>query len=177
MNPLVARRVSTLAGVVDGLREQLRVVLAAELSRAVAETVRDVLALLIGGRPLPVWEPPTGEDSWSLPPGADDWDDPSPSPRPCQQFDRQYEAAVPEPTPVIRDPGPATTIPASTMSLAVAAGQWLGRQCGSRACGFAGTCLIGLAAAFGGPLTRSVLAVAAAVSHLAGIPGMPAQPD
>jgi hypothetical protein len=173
MNSLIARKVTALAGAVDGLRDRLRVVLADELSRAVAETVRDVLALLIGGRSLPVWEPPFSGETWKLPPGADDWDDPRPVPSSFERFDHPCEADIPETPPVFPDPGPGTALPPATLSLAVAAGHWLGRQSGSRACGLAGTCLIGLAAAFGGPVTRSVLSVAALITQMAGLPSLP----
>jgi len=159
---LIARKVARLVDAVDDLRRQVRVAFATELSKAISATVRDVLAALLGGRPVSDWE--ESVDACGRRSGPDDdWDDAYPAAGPHGDDDDDDDDFVP---PRVADPAAAVTPAAVT--LAVAAGSWLYRLSRSRLCGVAGTVAVGLAAVFGGPLTRSVVTVAAAVHQLTG---------
>lgn len=172
MSALIARKVARLVDVIDDLRGRVRAAVAAELSKAVATTVRDVLAALLGGRPESAWDPSGGYGPRH--PGAtDDWDDSGHSPDPFDPDDDADDAYSREPAAAVRA---TATISTSAISLAVAAGSWLYRQSRSRLCGVAGALAVGVAAAFGGPLTQSVVTVAAAVNQLIGAGESPAPP-
>lgn len=168
MRALIARKVARLVGVVDDLRSQVRVAFAAELSKAIAATVRDVLAALMGGRPIAAWDESFDGRGRSRP-GGDAWDDPFQAAGPYDHDADDDDDFVPP-----RDAGPGAAVTPAAVTLAVAAGSWLYRLSRSRVCGVAGTVAVGLAAVFGGPLTRSVVAVAAAVHQLTGAGAVPA---
>jgi len=173
MRALIARKVARLVGVVDDLRSQVRVAFATELSKAIATTVRDVLAALLGGRPAAEWDREYDGDGPGRPGADDGWDDPRRPPA-CYGGHDDADDAYPE-SPPAGDAAPAT-ISTSAITLAVAAGAWLYRQSRSRLCGLAGAVAVGLAAAFGGPLTKSAVTVAAAVNQLIGAGESPAPP-
>jgi len=81
MSTLIARKVARLVDVVAGLRGRVREVFAAELSKAVAATVRDVLTTMLGGGPVDEWRRP-GHDYDP----ADAWDDPYRPPAPYGSY-------------------------------------------------------------------------------------------
>jgi len=163
---LIARKAARLVAVIDALRGRLRRVFAAELSRAVAETVRDVLAALLGGRPGPAWGRPAGGDEPGRYAGAG-WDDAAWAADPfgrCADPDDDDDDDDDGVTPAAR---PAA-VSAAVLTLAVAAGRWLARHTRSRLCGAAAALAVGAAAVFGGPAAKSALAAAAAVHQLVG---------
>ena len=177
MNPLIVRKLASLVEVIDDLRDQLRVVLAAELSKAIATTVREVLDALIGGRSVPAREPPFGNPDHPTTAGHGDWDDPRGPSRSFDRYDDPEEFDDPEPEFEQPESVAPTVISTPAISLALAAGHWAWRQTRSRWWGLAGTLAVGLAAACGGPVTRSVLAAAAAVHQLAGFGASPLTPS
>jgi len=166
MSTLIARKVARLVDVVAGLRGRVREVFAAELSKAVAATVRDVLTTMLGGGPVDEWRRP-GHDYDP----ADAWDDPSRPPAPYGSYAAEDDE-MPE-VPAAPDAGPAA-MTASAVTLAAAVGSWLYRRSRSRLCGVAAALAVGLAAAFGGPLTRSVVTAVAAVHQIVGPGDLPA---
>ena len=174
MRSLIARKVARLVDVIDDLHRQVRAAFAAELSKAIATTVRDVLAALLGGRPASEWD--QGYDGYgSGRTGADDgWDDPR---RPSAS-DGAYDDPEDEDAhgPAADRASAPVTVSTAAVALAVTAGRWLYRLSRSRVCGVAGALAVGLAAAFGGPLTQSVMTVAAAVNQLVGAGEAPAPP-
>lgn len=164
MTSLISRKLSDLIDVIEDLRGQLRAAVATELSKAIATTVREILEVLIAKRELPKWEKPVG-DYGRAGNGFDDWDDPS---HPCRLPQGYVE--VEEPRMHSGEPVSSTIPPVSvaSLTLAVNAGHWLYRLSKSWLCGLGGLLAVGLAASYGGPLTRSLIAVAATVQQLAG---------
>lgn len=161
---LIAGKVARLVDVIDDLRGQLRHAFAAELSTAIAATVRDVLDGLLGLRPAPAWGRPGAGFGAGRPARADGWDDPAWADDP----DDDADDFAPAPA------GPPAAAPAAALSLAVAAGRWLAGRSRSRLCGVAGAVAVGVAAVFGGPVAKAVVAVAAAVHQLLGAGEFPA---
>ena len=115
MRALIARKVARLVGVVDDMRSQVRVAGAAEWSKAVSATVRDVLAALLGGRHVASWEESDDAYGPRRPGGDDDWDDPFQAAGPYNHDDDdEFEPP--------RGAGPAAAVTPAAVTLAVAAG-------------------------------------------------------
>ncbi|WP_029631886.1 hypothetical protein, partial [Zavarzinella formosa] len=163
MTSLISRKLAGLIDVIDDLRRQLRAAVASELSQAIAATVREVLEVLIARRELPRWDRPFGDDRRAGN-DFDEWDEQGYPGRDREWHgghDGECDTGMTE--QAASPPPPLLSAPA--ISLAVNAGFWLFRLSRSWLCGLGGLVAVGLAAGYGGPVTRSVLTVAAAVQQ------------
>ena len=165
MTSVITRKVSNLIQVIDDLRHQVRVALATELSQAIATTVREILDVIISGRSLATWQTSTSE-TVPVPVVPDDWDDPFDG-KPAHRFTESQQAVI-EPPSSSSEVKSSPMVTATTLSMAMNAGQWCYRQSRSVSCGFLATIAVGFASIYGGPMTRSVLAVLASVQQLIG---------
>ena len=165
MTSVITRKVSNLIQVIDDLRHQVRVALATELSQAIATTVREILDVIISGRSLATWQTSANE-TIPVPVVPDDWDEPFDG-KPAHRFTESHPAVI-EPAAANSDVKSSPVVTATTLSMAMNAGQWCYRQSRSFSCGFLATIAVGVASVYGGPMTRSVLAVLSSVQQLVG---------
>ncbi len=174
MTNLVTDKLRDLAAVIADLKDRVRIALAGELARAIADAVRDVVQTVLQresvsarDRSRPSYSYPTA-DRWSDPrdPWAEEregWEDPS-DPR---QFSSDESATGYRPqgetARVSRFLGP-------TGSVAVRVARWwadrTGKFTGAFGLGFA----VVFAGAYGGPAIQAVLAALAAATDLLAVP-------
>ena len=164
MTGLLERKLRLLGTWLDQIKLRVRSALAGELARALGETVRQVVTTFVGGTkepetPRPHWERDEagyGDSGGTAP--RDPWDD-------------DFDVAPVEPN--YRSPVLAPPPKPDSADPAIAVGLFAARWCWLRSGNRIASCLLGLGLGllgrFGGPLCKTLVAVAASATHLLGL--------
>ena len=157
----IADRVRRLADTLSELRVRVGRAVTTEVSRAVGEAARDLVAVALGERTTPSspWRTATTSGHWAGD-ADDEYDAFHDGDDRYDAFDDEPEASFP-----YRDVPPSPSWPAAVAVGAAAARCWAARTVPAWVA--AGTTVLAVAAAaVGGPLARSVLAAVTAAGEL-----------
>ena len=174
MYGVITRKLSNLIDVIADLRSQIRVVLATELSKAVASTVREIVEVALTKNASPEWEQSTDYSTSGYQSEPEDWNEPYWSGSPQEPMVDPRDEFASEANSVPQVPSSAPEVNPSAMTLAIHTGHWLYRQSRSVLCGVAGTAIVAVASIYGGPMTRSMLTILSTVQQLVGTGDSPA---
>jgi hypothetical protein len=166
MPTLLSGPLRRLSRAMADLRERVRLALAGEVARVVADAVREVVAAALKGDPPPAGDTPARRphhpDPWRED-DVDPWDD-----RPDWrdgEYDRDAAVEEEDVQPVAAPINPTPAAPAA-VAVGVAAGRWWLRRRGSvlEAVGIGP--VVAVAVLAGGPLVRTSAAVVSAAADL-----------